>query len=255
MNTIAITGASSGLGWQLSVGLAAKGKKLLLFGRDEARLLELKALVESKGAFCQIVSAELLSREGIEEAISALKTFSPSLLIHSAGLGRYGHFSQVPVKASLDIMRLNVLAVMELTHAWINHIKEKIVYRPKVVFIASSAAFLPIPGMTAYAASKSCLLSFAEGLRFEEKGKIDVLTVCPGQFATNFQKRAAGKPLGEPSTEEARVVAEKIISSLHKTGVYTPFPWNWILPLRKLIPQKLLMSFLEKRLLAKMSPK
>jgi short-subunit dehydrogenase len=252
MNTIAITGASSGLGWQLALGLADKGKKLLLFGRDEGRLSQLKALVEAKGASCEICDADLLHPQGVQRAISAIQVFRPSLLVHSAGMGRYGHFCDLEYQASSDIIRLNVLSVMEITHAWANLVKQEKMERPKVIFIASVAAFLPIPSSNAYGASKACLVSFAEALRVEEEGKIDVLTVCPGYFATNFQRRASLAPLGDPSTEGARVVAEKIIKAIHKKGVYTPFPWSWIVPLRKLFPKSFLMRLLEKLLLRRM---
>lgn len=247
---IAVTGASSGLGWQLALGLADKGKELLLFGRDFSRLSQLKVLVESRGAITQLCVADLLHRDGIGQTIAALAEFRPELLVQCAGIGRYGHFCDVEVEASLDILRLNVLAVMETTHAWATCMKrDGSQITPKVVFISSSAAFLPMPGMSAYAASKACLLSFAEGLRFEEEGKIDVLTVCPGHFATNFQKRAALLPLGEPSTEEARHVAEQIIKALHKKGVYIPFPWNCLLFLKRFIPKRFLMKLIEKRAL------
>ena len=249
--TIAITGASSGLGWQLALGLADKQKKLLLFGRERSRLSELKELVEARGAFCEICCTDLLSPEGVQATIAAIEAFSPALLVHSAGVGRYGHFSKVSIDASCDVMRLNVLSVMEITHAWTNMVKRKAIECPKVLFIASAAAFLPFPGMAVYAASKSCLLSFAEAFRYEEQGKIAVLTVCPGRFKTNFQKRASLSPLGGPSTDEAYAVSEKIIRSLHKNGVYTPFPWNLLLLLRRVLPKSLCMRFLEKRLLTR----
>lgn len=249
--TIAITGASSGLGWQLALELASKENKLLLLGRERSRLAQLKELVTAKGAFCEICSTDLLSPSGVEEAIAAIEAFGPALLVHSAGVGRYGHFSQVPIGASCDVIRLNVLSIMEITHAWANMVRRTGIERPKVLFIASAAAFLPFPGMAVYAASKSCLLSFAEAFRYEERGRIDVLTVCPGHFKTNFQKRAALSPLGDPATEEALCIAKKIIRRVHKNGVYTPFPWNVLLLLRKLLPKSWYMNFLEKRLLTR----
>jgi len=252
---IAITGASSGLGWQMALGLAERGKKLLLFGRDESRLAQLKALVEAKQAVCEVCAADLLTQEGVQTTISAIQSFCPSLLVHSAGIGRYGHFCDVESQAACDIIRLNVLSVMQITHAWANLVKRGTPEHPKVIFIASAAAFLPIPSSAAYAASKACLLSFAEAFRYEEQGKIDVLTVCPGAFATNFQKRALLAPLEGPTTDEARVVAGKIINAIHKKGVYIPSPWNWILPLRKLFPKSFLMRVLEKYLLVKMQKK
>ena len=249
---VAITGASSGLGWYLALGLATQKNHLLLFGRDFSNLIELKGLVEKKGALCEVCVTDLLCKEGIEKTISALTTFCPELYIQCAGIGRYGYFCDVEKESSIDIMRLNVLAVMETTHAWANAMKKE-GRRAKVVFISSTAAFLPMPGMAVYGASKACLLHFAEGLRYEEKGTIDVLTVCPGYFATNFQRRAACAPLVTSHTHEAKLVANKIIASLHRTGIYIPFPWNWILPLRRLIPERILMKFIKTRALSFLS--
>lgn len=248
---IAITGASSGLGWQLALGLSRMGNELLLFGRDLSRLNQLKDLVEGKKALCTLCAADLLKQEGVDTTIRALEDFCPELLIQCAGVGLYGCFSDVESQASLDILRLNVLAVMETTHAWVNWMKQHPVKTvPQVVFIASAAAFLPMPGMASYAASKGCLLQFAEALRFEEEGKIHVLTVCPGPFETNFQKRAGLFPLESPSTDQAKKIAGKIIKNLHKTGVYVLFPWNFILPLRKILPKRFLMKAIEKKVLS-----
>lgn len=248
---ILITGASSGLGFALAEKIASPGVTLLLSGRSEDRLVQLANLVQEKGCVAKICTADLLTSEGQQSLIDLVEEELPDLLIQCAGIGTYGRFVDTPLEKSFGIMQVNVMAIMALTHAWsralISHSKQG-----KVIFISSTAAFLPIPGMAVYAASKACLSSFAEAFRFEVKRNgISVLTICPGQFSTNFQLRAAGKLLGTPSSKAAKKVAKAIIRVIDREGVYTLKPWRLLLMLRYLLPRQWFMKRLERALLSR----
>jgi short-subunit dehydrogenase len=247
---ILITGASSGLGWALAVELARPGTVLMLSGRDEKRLSQLAVLVQERGATALVCAADLSSQHGQEGLIEIIDREAPDLLIHSAGLGAYGRFVDTELERSLEIIQVNVLAIVALTHAWCRRLM-KACLPGKVIVISSIAGFLPIPSMATYAASKACLTNLAEGLRFELKASgIKVLTVCPGHFATNFQLRAAGRTVTDPASPAAFKVARAIIRVMDREGIYVPMPWKALLPLRWFIPTRWLMSFLEHRVVA-----
>jgi short-subunit dehydrogenase len=249
MKTVMITGASSGLGWELSLTFAKPSVKVIVSGRNRERLLQLQQRIEEKGGCAEVFVCDLLTKDGQEEFVTLLEKTPCELLVLNAGIGRYGRFSDVPIEDSKNILALNVETQMTLAHAWCRTSK-----KGKIVFIASIAAFFPCPGMITYAASKACIVSFAEGLRYELRGTNQkVLTVCPGQFRSHFQESAALKPLSqEPSSREAASLARKIVRAIErKEGIYTPWPWKGLLMLRRLIPQRLVMPFLEKKLLGR----
>jgi uncharacterized protein len=251
---ICITGASSGLGWALSLGLARPGITLILSGRNEARLAQLARLVQDKGAYALTCASDLATSEGQQRLISLIDQEAPDLLINSAGIGAYGNFIDTKVERALDIVRLNVMGTAAITHAWCRTLLRRST-QGKVVFVSSAAALLPFPGMSMYAASKACLNSFAEGLRYELKDQgIEVLTVCPGHFGTNFQRRAAGKEDAEPSSAEANEIANDIIGVLGKQGVYMPRHWRWLLRFKWLVPRAWLMGSLQRRVLSYLQP-
>ena len=247
---ILITGASSGLGWALSLQMAKPGITLWLSGRDVERLDTLAKLVQERGATAHICQADLSTENGVQQLQSIIEQELPDLLIHNAGLGAYGRFVETSIDRSLEIMQVNVMAIMKLTHTWCRTLLNKKM-SGKVVFVSSIAALFPTPGMTVYGASKACLSGFAEGLRFELRDSgIRVLTVCPGHFATNFQRRAAGKSLGAPASDEAVAMARDILRVLDREGVYIPMKWKIVLPLARLLPKRWIMTQLERQIIA-----
>jgi short-subunit dehydrogenase len=247
---ILITGASSGLGWAFALQMARPGITLFLTGRNAERLSQLRNLVQAKGAVAHTYQADLGSEEGVNQLLGLIDAQAPDLLVHNAGIGAYGEFVQTPLKRSLEIMQVNVMAIITLTNAWCRAILSRSM-KGKILFISSIAGLIPTPGMTTYGASKACLNSFAEGLRFELLGSgISVLTVCPAHFSTNFQRRAAGKILKEPPSKAADAVAKNILRIIDREGVYIPFTWRVLFAIAQLVPRRWLMRQLERQILA-----
>lgn len=246
---VLITGASSGLGWALAEELASPGKILFLTGRDGGRLDRIAHIAEQKGARAQVCVADLGRPEGQQRLTELVDRELPDLLIHNAGVGMYGRFADVDCEQSEQVMQVNVMTVLSVTHAWCRALQRA--SKPgKIVFISSAAAFLPCPGMTVYGASKAWVNSFAEGLRWELRGSgISVLTICPGHFVTNFQRRAAGQPLATPASSAAAGVARDVIRVLDREGVYVPLRWRLLLSLRRFVPDRLLMRYFEANVL------
>lgn len=249
--TYCITGASSGLGWELSLLLARPGITITICGRNEEKLNQLAMLIESRGGKAFVCVADLATDGGIEAVSRKFEECIPSVLIHNAGIGRYGDFIDVPIQESMDILNVNVVAPMRLTHAWCLACRAAKM-SGTVVFIDSVAAFFPMASMATYAASKSFLLSFAEGLRWELASH-RVLTVCPGSFTSSFQENAARRPQS-PQHTSAVEVAKEIVKLLRKekSGVHVLGMWKWLKGLASWVPMRWWMPFVKKEIASRL---
>ncbi|WP_297152031.1 SDR family oxidoreductase [Thermogemmatispora sp.] len=186
--TALITGASSGIGLAFAQALAARGMQLILVARSEERLRQLASeLQERHGIQAEVIVSDL-SREGAATQLASAvreRGLHVDLLINNAGFGTYGPFvEQSPEREHEEIM-LNVAALVDLTHALLPAMLAR--GEGAVINLASLAAFLPIPHMAVYAATKAFVLSFSHALGAEYRRQgLRVLAVCPGPVATNF---------------------------------------------------------------------
>ena len=107
------------------------------------------------------------------------------VLVNCAGLGHTAPFDAQRLEAVRAMLDVNVRALVELTHAFLPGMRER--GRGRIVNVASNAAFQPVPYLTVYAATKSFVLSFSEGLAEELRGTgVRVQALCPGITATEF---------------------------------------------------------------------
>ena len=182
-----MTGASSGIGAAFARRLARGGVDLLITARpeDEEPLVRLAGeLAEGHGIVCHAVAVDLALPDGPDELHAAAQQhgFAPDLLVNNAGLGTSGPFAAAPLEAELQMLHLNVEAVVRLTRLFIGAMVER--DRGAVVNVASTAAFQPQPYFAVYAASKAFLLRFGEALWAEQRSSgVRVLTVCAGAIA------------------------------------------------------------------------
>jgi len=266
--TALITGASSGLGYELSKAIYPYVDRLIITGRSQERLRavknELVALFPNKkSSSIESIVYDFSAPLKGSDLVASFDSGLPHILINNAGFGWYGRFLHEPFLQQARIMEVNVTRTMELTHEWSDRVSKLASnhYPYSLCFISSMAAFMPIPGMAAYAASKAALLSFAEAIRteFHEMNvPISVLTVCPGQFRTGFQKLAAHKvdpfsDLQDRTSFDALILSEKIIHKIlqGKQGVYIPSPWRIQKFLMKFLPEEFLKRTILKRLLTR----
>lgn len=199
---IIITGASSGLGEAFARALAANDRELILIARRRDRLEQLAAELSSQHPHATLICAPCdLADRGAREALAAdlcAREPKPTLLINNAGLGDYGAFSESDLHRVRSIMQVNMLAPVELTHALLPSMLRSA--HGAIINIASLAADVFLPDFALYAASKSFIASFSEGLRLELAGSgVRVLAVCPGPVHTEFGSvaRRAGYSSGD----------------------------------------------------------
>jgi uncharacterized protein len=183
-----VTGASGGIGLELAKLLAAAGYDLALAARSAGKLEQIRDELQTKyGIKVDAVPVDLTS----EDARGELHARVPScdVLVNNAGFANSGAFAALAERDLLDEVRLNVLAVTELTRFYLPGMLER--KSGKILNLASTAAFLPGPNMAVYYASKAYVLSLSEALAYEVRGSgVTVTALCPGPTVTGFQERA-----------------------------------------------------------------
>lgn len=183
-----ITGASSGLGAEFAVQLAARGHDLILVARSEDRLTALaERLTAEHGVRAHVLVQDLSEPDAAGQIAGRLaaRGLSVDLLVNNAGFGTCGRFEDIEADRDHDQVMVNVVALVDLTHALVPGMLER--GTGAVVNVASTAAFQPSPYFAVYSAAKGFVLNFGLALRQEYRGRgIRVLTLCPGPVDTPF---------------------------------------------------------------------
>ncbi|MGF1499360.1 MAG: SDR family NAD(P)-dependent oxidoreductase [Elainellaceae cyanobacterium] len=213
MQTALITGASYGIGETFANELAARGTHLVLVARSVDRLNALAdALRQQHQVQVEVIPQDLTQPDGPSLVYQTVKQrgLDIDLLINNAGFGDYGAFSERQRDRQLDMVRLNVLALVDLTHQFLPDMQQR--RAGNIVNIASVAAFQPIPYMSVYAATKAFVLSFSEALWAETQPYgVRVLAVCPGPTETQFFKQAGFPQSFASSTPQAMSQPEVVV--------------------------------------------
>jgi len=193
-----ITGASGGIGHDLAILAAADDKNLVLVARSADKLDQLAKTIRKNNKSEVITIALDLSEEaGVNKLISeiTLKDIKIDTLINNAGFADYGDFAKADLAKNLEMIRLNISTLTQLSHFALQGMLKT--GGGRILNVASTASFMPGPGMAVYYASKAYVLSFSEALTRELKGTgVSVTTLCPGPTDTNFASVAGlGKSL------------------------------------------------------------
>ena len=188
--TVVITGGSSGIGKSF-INLMGKLNGELVFCNLSRRDPAIKNLGKRMNHFpCDLSRAEEVAR-GAGEVEAFLRREGPVgrvLLINNSGFGSYGRFPEPNLSHQLEMLDVNVRAVVHLTGLLLPLLHER---GGAVITIASTAAFQPTAFMAAYGASKTFVLHWSLALNEELRGSgVRTLAVCPGPTATDFFRRA-----------------------------------------------------------------
>ncbi|MGV8085483.1 MAG: SDR family NAD(P)-dependent oxidoreductase [Candidatus Bilamarchaeum sp.] len=188
--TVLITGATSGIGYELSKIFALAGFRLILVGRNPTKLKEVENEFSNKTS-CQIIIADLSEENAAEKIFSETEKLGldVDILVNNAGFGLYGEFTKTDLERETDMIRVNIIALTKLCKIYLPKMIKK--RSGKILNLSSTAAFQPGPLMAVYYATKAYVLHFSEGISEELIGSgVSVTALCPGPTESGFQKEA-----------------------------------------------------------------
>ena len=192
--TVLITGASSGIGLELAKCFAADGSRLVLVARNQAALEELaRTLTEKFKIQAVVLPADLSLPEAPRQVFDTLaaRKVSVDVLINNAGFGLHGPFAELPLQPQMEIIKVNVMALTELTGLFLPEMIQK--KGGGILNVGSVAGFVPGPNLAIYYATKAFVQSFSEALAEELHGTgVCVTVLCPGPTESNFSAVARG---------------------------------------------------------------
>lgn len=256
MTTALITGASSGIGAAFAEELAQQKTDLVLVARSENKLNHLADKLQSQFAIRAEVIVQDLTLPSAGKSVFetvAQKGITIDLLINNAGFGDYGAFVDRSLSKQMEMIQLNITAVVELTGLFLPEMKQK--GTGGIINISSIAGFQPLPYMSIYAATKAFVLNFTEALWAENKGSgVNILALCPGptesQFfiTAEFPQSFAGKNGGNlTSTEEVVKEALSALGKNQSTLVTGGISNQLLVNVPRFIPRDWLVSAVEKQ--------
>ncbi|MDJ0520603.1 MAG: SDR family oxidoreductase [Planctomycetota bacterium] len=190
-----VTGASSGIGADIARLLAREGARLVLTARREDRLRELADECTELGAIAAWPIVADLDEPGAPEHVATMAENHlghVDVLINNAGFAVPGLFASTDLERTLSMIRVNVMASVELAHRLLpGMVRRK---TGGILNVASMASFQAAPYQSAYAGTKAFLLNWSDGLHQEYKHTgVAITALCPGVTDTEFFD-AAGYP-------------------------------------------------------------
>lgn len=246
---VLITGASYGIGEVFARRFAQEGWNTVLVARSVDKLEALaKTLEHENGTRTLVIAADLTRRESPGDIYGRIGQEGIEIegLVNNAGYGFGGRFVEVPLEHYLGMIDLNVRALVELTRLFLPQMIER--RRGFILNVSSTAAYQPLPFSSVYAASKSFVSSFTEGLWLETKGTgVRVLNLCPGLTKTDFGKHANLRDFRrDPMAESPEQVVETAFRALKRSEPTVISGWRnkLLIFLEGLIPKRILFGLI-----------
>ena len=210
--TALVTGASSGIGYEISKYLAKRGYDIILVARNRQALENLKKEIKTN---VQIVCMDLSVVDNCVKLYENFKDENIDVLINNAGFGMYGNFDILDMNKEIEMINVNILACDILTKLFLKDMKKR--DSGYILNVGSIAGFMPGPLMSSYYASKSYVVKLTQAIRKElkkSKSGVSVSVLCPGPVNTNFNNTAGVKFAVRPLSSE--YVAKYAVDMLFK---------------------------------------
>lgn len=213
MATALITGASSGIGFELAKIFAKDKINVILVARSEGKLKELAAELQKQfGIMVHVLAKDLSHCNSPKEIFEWCNqnNITVDYLVNNAGVGDFGLFTESIWTKQEEMINLNVTALTYLTHLILPGMVQRKFGR--VMNVASTAAFQPGPLMSVYFASKAFVLHFSEAIANELQGSgVTVTALCPGATESGFQAAAAMEDSG--LFKNKKVPSSKVVAA------------------------------------------
>lgn len=187
-----ITGATSGIGYELTQLFAKDSYNLVLVARDQQRLQEIAdQLKQTYSIEVTPLTKDLFKPSAAKEIYEEVSNMGITInvLVNDAGQGEWGPFIESPLERDLDIIQLNIVSLLSLTKYFLKDMVAR--NEGKILQLGSEAGTTPIPLLAVYAATKAFVLSFSTALVNELKDtNITVTVLLPGATDTDFFHKA-----------------------------------------------------------------
>ncbi len=182
-----ITGASSGIGFEMAKYLGGLGYGVIAVGRSGERLETLKQIVPS----ARTISMDLSQPENCYNLYLAVRNEDVGIVINNAGFGLYGGFAETSLDTEIRMIQTNVTALHILTKLFYKDMLQR--NSGYMMNVASIAGFMPGPLMSTYYATKAYVARLTQAVREEaavRKTGVRLSLLCPGPVATRFNQEA-----------------------------------------------------------------
>lgn len=211
-----ITGASGGIGEVFARRLAEEKHNLVLVARSEEKLHQIcDELMLKHSITAHYVALDLTDFEADKRLFEETEKhgFEIEWLINNAGFGSMGDFAELNLERELQMIDLNISALVALTHRYLPRMRER--KKGVIINVSSTASFQPIPFMATYAATKAFVTSFSQAIAEENRELgIAVTALCPGPTDTNFFAAANATPFSAKGMQTSEEVVEKALKAV-----------------------------------------
>lgn len=194
-----ITGATSGIGMCMARQLSRRGWELILSGRNEKILTELK----NELGRTEIITADLSDRAEAFRVYEFCRNKNVDMLVNNAGYGIFGRFDETDLEDELNMLGVNIYALHILTKLFLRDFKKR--DSGIILNVASVAGFMTGPLLSSYYASKNYVLRLSLAIYEElrrERSNVKITVLCPGPVDTNFNNRAGVSFSAKPISAE-----------------------------------------------------
>lgn len=221
LTTALVTGASSGIGYEIARVLASDGHDLVLVARREDNLRQLTRYLEREYSVKAVyIAADLTQPDAAQQIYDAVQSqnIPIDILVNNAGMGTWGPFTSSYTDRDFQALETNIVALTQLSKLFSRDMVKRGL--GKILNIGSISGFMPGPYMAVYNASKAYVLSFSLALRSELQGSgVSVTVVCPGPTSSEFHQVAGTLDL--PILKRVNImgaaqVARASVKAMHK---------------------------------------
>jgi uncharacterized protein len=248
---ILITGASSGIGYEMAAQLAEKKHNLILVARTESKLREMQVeLAQENGISVLYFVADLsdvAAAIGLYNKIQQ-ENLVVTHLVNNAGVGSYGNFTETSLDEDIRMIALNISTLVVFTKLFaIDMVDRK---SGRIMNMSSLVAFLPMPYFSVYSATKAFVKAFSETMAAELEGTgVTVISLYPGTVDTGFttEKMQSTNLHKTKPMQPKEVATQGVEHLLHGKGKKVVGFQNWFNSnLPRFVPDSIMMMIKKK---------
>ncbi len=219
-------------------------EEIWAIGRDRQKLSN---LVSEYGTKIKIIQLDLSNKNSFNILTNLLRTgnYEVKYLINNAGFAKIGSYNDIDINKSLNMIDLNISAVVATTLVAIRYMKEN----SHIINIASQSAFQPLPYLNIYASTKAFVRNYTRALNVELKNKkISAIAVCPGWIETPLLEKMKNNSRNDfiktkPLTTANKVAKKALKDAKKNKDISVPTLYVKIAHvISKILPQKWMMK-------------